>query len=90
METLRVQLEQESCEKRVRREQAFKVEMAATAEGFDGDRAFVGNHWPVEISCHVIVNSIIILQELGGGLLKRFPFSFFAIRAIAHVCTYDI
>lgn len=53
------------------REQAFKVEMAATAEGFDGNRAFVGNHWPVEISCHVIVNSIIILQELGGGLLKR-------------------
>lgn len=48
----------------MRREQAFKLEMTATAEGFDGDRAFVGNHWPVEISCHVIVNSIIILQEL--------------------------
>lgn len=73
----------------MRREQAFKVEMTATAEGFDGDRAFVGNHWPVEISCHVIVNSII-LQELGGGLLKRSPFSFFAKRAIAHVCAHDI
>ncbi len=31
-------------EKSVRREQAFKVEMAASVEGFDGDRAFVGNH----------------------------------------------
>lgn len=55
----------------MRREQAFKVEMAATVEGFDGDRAFVGNHRPVEISCHVIVNSVIILLELSGGLLKR-------------------
>lgn len=48
----------------MQREQAFKVEMVATVEGFDGDRAFVGNHWPVEISCHVIVNSVIVLQEL--------------------------
>lgn len=33
--------------------------------------AFVGNHWPVEISCHVIVNSFIVLLELVGGWLKR-------------------
>lgn len=54
----------------MQREQAFKVEMVATVEGFDGDRAFVGNHWPVEISCHVMLNSVIVLQELGGGSLK--------------------
>lgn len=47
-------------EKKCVREQAFKVEMAATAEGFDGDEAFVGNHQPDEISCHVIVNSVIV------------------------------
>ncbi len=65
-------------EKSVRREQAFKVEMAASVEGFDGDRAFVGNHWPDEISCHVIINSVIVLLELCGSWLKRgsviFPF----------------
>lgn len=60
----------------MQREKAFKVEIAAAVEGFDGDRAFVGNHWPVEISCHVIVNSVIVLQELGGGSLKRGSFLF--------------